>query len=244
MKVRYSENVKKTINSYRKSLNRYSLSKERKAQKIRLLRKYLKSTIKNICKTIGSESFPICNSKKLGQIFTPENEPCNKYLHQTTFADESETQWSISFMLVENNKTLLICSLMQSQLVSENVSNKVDSLLNKCFNKTPMNTNKCRLIRMNESEFENMVRNITRQVILESQEYACYKPVGLERFGFCDVMWSKNGVYLFRRRDDGEFLFGREREHGGYDLMETLPSWIGNEIKDLFPNEFVGVSFC
>lgn len=170
MNVKYSKEVKATIAEYAKSLLNYPISSERRKQKVRLLRQYLKSTIKSICQTIGTESFPICNYVDLGQVFIYNNEPTNRFLRQTNFSDESGTRWLISFMYIEGNKTILIYSLKQSQFVlKENKLNgKISLLLREYFQKhQPLNECRNYTVRMDESEFYDMVCSIAKRIINE-----------------------------------------------------------------------------
>lgn len=116
MKVKYSDDVKDTIRNYSDSLKNYLISKERRNTKIRMLRRYLHETIKSVVGTIGTMSYPLCQYEDLGQVFDQSHNPLNKNLRQTNFSDESRTQWSISFMVLEDN-TILICHLVQSSNV-------------------------------------------------------------------------------------------------------------------------------
>lgn len=129
MKVKYSNNVKIAIRQYAQVLKRYPISKERRNEKVRMLRNYLKNTIRIVCETIGSTSYPLCVFSNLGQKFDANRHPLNQYLRQTHFADESKTQWMISFIMLEDNNTILIENLKQtSSVVNETIVIKESQL--------------------------------------------------------------------------------------------------------------------
>ena len=117
MKTQYSSDVKNTLKEYAKSLKKYPISKERRNQKVRQLKQYLRNTIKQTSENIGTYSFPICKYEDLGQVFDLNRNPLNQHLRQTHFSDESKTLWEISFMLLEDKKTIFICCLKQSRFV-------------------------------------------------------------------------------------------------------------------------------
>lgn len=117
MRVKYSNDVKLTINEYTKSLKQYPISKERRNQKIRMLRNFMRNTIRTVCESVGNTSYPQCKFIDLGQKYGQNGVLLNPYLRQTHFADESGTQWLISFMLLEDNTTIFIQCLKQSRNV-------------------------------------------------------------------------------------------------------------------------------
>lgn len=117
MRVKYSDEVKQQIQQYSQSLKQYPISKERRNKKVRMLRNYLKKTIKQVSDNIGAMSYPQCMFVDLGQCISNNGKPLNQYLRQTTFSDESKTQWLISFMILEDNKTILIYCLKQAKNV-------------------------------------------------------------------------------------------------------------------------------
>lgn len=114
MNVRYSNNVKLAIQQYAQSLSVYPISKERKKQKIRTLRNFLRNSISMVSNTIGITSYALCTFSDLGQTFDDNHKPLNKSLRQTHFSDKSGTQWMVSFILLEDGNTIYIHSLKQT----------------------------------------------------------------------------------------------------------------------------------
>lgn len=114
MRVKYSNNVRLTIQQYASSLKRYPISPKRRNEKVRKLRSFLRIKIRMISETVGCNSYPLCRFADLGQVFNQNEMPLNQYLRQTNFSDESGTQWLISFMLLENN-TIFIQELKQAK---------------------------------------------------------------------------------------------------------------------------------
>ena len=68
MKIQYSNNVKNTLKEYANSLKKYPISKERRNQKVRQLKQFLRNTIKQTAENIGTFSYPVCRYEDLGQI--------------------------------------------------------------------------------------------------------------------------------------------------------------------------------
>lgn len=117
MKIQYSNNVKNTLKEYANSLKKYPISKERRNQKVRQLKQFLRNTIKQTAENIGTFSYPVCRYEDLGQILDVNRNPLNQHLRQTQFSDESKTLWEISFILLEDNRTIFICCLKQGRFV-------------------------------------------------------------------------------------------------------------------------------
>lgn len=235
MKVQYSNEVKVAIKEYKDSLSQYPISKERKSLKIRQLRLYLKKTIKEICQTSSAESFPLCNYRDLGQTFNQNNEPQNPFLRKTTFADESGTQWSISFILINNNQTVLIYCLRQSRfVVKENlVYNKVHTLLKECLSKRVLiNESKRPIVRLTESELHKMVATITEQIINEE-----YKEIGSQKYTLNNGIESKSIVSLQNKGGKQKFHIGED--DGCYVLYgEDLKTGKSEPTSYIFPELF------
>ena len=116
MSAIYSQQVKDTLYNYEQSLidkdSIYHVSRRRRLEKIKRLRKYLQSLSSN------AHSHPICDSMKLGQIFNANGEPLDLNLRQTNYKDESGTQWRMSFFQV-SPKVVEIYRLYQSSAVDE-----------------------------------------------------------------------------------------------------------------------------
>ena len=153
----YDVQVKNQLCDYEKSLSKYPIRASRRKVKVSSLRTFLQQLSKNVL------SYPICDKKKLGQVFSPTDEPLDKNLRQTNYQDESGTQWSISFFQVSKN-TVKIYRLYQTSYVSETISR----------NKT--------IIRLNESDLYRMVKESVKRILTEKKEDVTYKPIGPKTF--------------------------------------------------------------
>lgn len=114
MSAVYDIQVRNKLYEYEKSLNQYPISASRRREKVKMLRLFLQ----NLNRNIGQ--YPICNKKKLGQIILPNGNVFNSNLRQTTYMDESETQWSISFLPISANK-VKIYRLIQTRFIDESI---------------------------------------------------------------------------------------------------------------------------
>ena len=126
MSAIYDEQVRNKLYEYEKSLKNYPISVNRRLIKIKNLRLFLQNLSKH------PESFHICDKKKLGQIILPNGNFLNTKLRQTTYRDESNTQWSISFFQVSKN-VVKIYRILQSEFVDESIE-KVCSLIERINN--------------------------------------------------------------------------------------------------------------
>lgn len=133
--VVYDSQVKQQIEEYDISLKSYPISAYRRKEKVRKLRQFLQSIGKNAL------SYPVCDSKKLGQAFNAINKPIDASLRQAHYQDESGTQWRISFLQV-SPKVVKIYRLIQSKFVDESIRKTIrftesqfKSLLTECLMK-------------------------------------------------------------------------------------------------------------
>ena len=110
----YDIQVRNQLYEYEKSLVKYPISANRRKMKIKNLRVFLQRLSNN------PQKYPVCNKKKLGQIFNSKNKPLNLILRQTTYKDESNTQWSISFFQVSKN-VVKIYRLIQTKFIYESI---------------------------------------------------------------------------------------------------------------------------
>lgn len=110
----YDIQVRNQLYEYEKSLVKYPISANRRKMKIKNLRVFLQRLSNN------PQKHPVCNKKKLGQIFNSKNKPLNLILRQTTYKDESNTQWSISFFQVSKN-VVKIYRLIQTKFIDESI---------------------------------------------------------------------------------------------------------------------------
>lgn len=161
----YDVQVKNQLYDYEKSLRKYPIRANRRKIKVSSLRTFLQQLSKNAL------SHPICDKKKLGQVFSSTDEPLDKNLRQTNYQDESGTQWSISFFQISKN-TVKIYRLYQTSYVSETIGRS----------KT--------IIRLNEFDLHRMIKESVRQVLEENDSLVN------DKVGDYDVVYGN----LFRQK--------------------------------------------
>lgn len=91
---------------------KYKITQQRANEKFFNLRKYMRREIPS--KII---MFGICRYKDLGQRFNRMKQPMIKGLRQALYADESKTQWSISFFYRKVIDKLYYSRLKMSRLI-------------------------------------------------------------------------------------------------------------------------------
>lgn len=133
----YDAQVRNQLYEYERSLVRYPISPQRRRNKVKMLKRFLQSLSNNPL------SYPICNSKVLGQNYSHNGEPLFPNLRQANYKDESNTQWRMSFFQI-SPKVVKIYRLMQSSNVDE--SNN-------------------RIIRLTETQFMNMLTECISEII-------------------------------------------------------------------------------
>lgn len=212
----YDVQVRNQLYDYEKSLRKYPIRVNRRKIKVKGLRAFLQQLSKNV------SSYPICDKKKLGQVFSPINEPLDKNLRQTNYKDESDTQWSISFLQVSKN-TVKIYRLYQTRFVSEGTKR----------NKT--------VIQLTESELHRMVKESVRKVLIE------YKDSKAWGWDYLQKMYKNNGctdyeLAMLKKSYDQyaqeELSKGKIPNDSGYWLWHTQKTYKAqkNGIQTLYPN--------
>lgn len=157
--VVYDSQVKQQLEEYDISLKSYPISASRRKEKVRRLRQFLQSIGRNVL------SYPICDSKKLGQAFNAVNKPIDASLRQTHYQDESGTQWRMSFFMVSKN-VVKIYRLYQAQFVDESLKIRTINRFKIEYKDNTMKTNK-KVVRLTESELHNLISESVKQVLSE-----------------------------------------------------------------------------
>ena len=139
----YDAQVRNQLYEYERSLVRYPISPQRRRNKVKMLRRFLQSLSNN------PMSYPICNSKVLGQNYSHNGEPLFPNLRKANYKDESNTQWRMSFFQISPNM-VKIYRLMQSSNVNEGNN---------------------RIIRLTEDEFNEILTQSIHEVIKEEFDY-------------------------------------------------------------------------
>lgn len=212
----YDVQVKNQLYDYEKSLRKYPIRASRRKVKVSSLRAFLQQLSNNVF------SHPICDKKKLGQIFDQNGNATLNQLRQTNYQDESGTQWSISFLQVSKN-TVKIYRLYQTSYVSETIGRS----------KT--------IIRLNESDLHRMIKESVRQVLME------YRDSKVWGWDYLQKIYRNNGctdyelVMLKKSYDQyaqEEISKGGIPNDSGFWLWHTKKSYKAqnNGIQTLYPN--------
>lgn len=200
----YDIQVRNQLYNYEKSLCKYPISTSRRKVKISRFRVFLQHLSNNVL------SYPICNKKKLGQVFNANVEPFDRNLRQTTYQDESGTQWSISFFQISKN-VVKIYRLYQTKYVNEafkrcqTITRLTESNLNRIIKES------IRLILENNNssyrdrigEYEVVYGNLFRRKL-----YGCPEMGGVE--DICLYSNIKNGgktYALYRTYSSHKYFF-------------------------------------
>ena len=157
--VVYDSQVKQQLEEYDISLKSYPISASRRKEKVRRLRQFLQSIGRNVL------SYPICDSKKLGQLYDVGGNAILNILRQTHYQDESGTQWRMSFFMVSKN-VVKVYRLYQSQFVDESFKTRNINKFKIEYKDNTMKTNK-KVIRLTESDLRKMVNESVRIIISE-----------------------------------------------------------------------------
>jgi hypothetical protein len=115
MTITVSLQVYYQLLSYWKALStnpKYKITQQRANEKFFNLRRYMRREIPSKVTMFG-----ICRYKNLGQRFNRMNQPMIRKLRQALYADESKTQWSISFFYSEVIDKLYYSRIKMSRLI-------------------------------------------------------------------------------------------------------------------------------
>jgi hypothetical protein len=115
MTITVSLQVYYQLLSYWKALStnpKYKITQQRANEKFFNLRRYMRREIPSKVTMFG-----ICRYKDLGQRFNRMNQPMIRKLRQALYADESKTQWSISFFYSEVIDKLYYSRIKMSRLI-------------------------------------------------------------------------------------------------------------------------------
>ena len=115
MTITVSLQVYYQLLSYWKALStnpKYKITQQRANEKFFNLRRYMRREIPSKVTMFG-----ICRYKDLGQRFNRMNQPMIRKLRQAQYADESKTQWSISFFYSEVIDKLYYSRIKMSRLI-------------------------------------------------------------------------------------------------------------------------------
>ena len=115
MTITVSLQVYYQLLSYWRALStnpKYKITQQRANEKFFNLRRYMKREIPSKVMMFG-----ICQYKDLGQKFNRIKQPMIRKLRQALYADESKTQWSISFFYNEVIDRLYYSRIKMSRLI-------------------------------------------------------------------------------------------------------------------------------
>ena len=115
MTITVSLQVYYQLLSYWRALStnpKYKITQQRANEKFFNLRRYMRREIPSKVTMFG-----ICQYKDLGQKFNRIKQPMIRKLRQALYADESKTQWSISFFYNEVIDKLYYSRIKMSRLI-------------------------------------------------------------------------------------------------------------------------------
>lgn len=133
MKVVLSEEVKLGIAEYKESLKKYPISRKRREEKVRAMRRTL-------AKLGGKARFAVCDKEDLGQIKDENDNIMNNKLYMIIHKDEkSKKTWTFSYYIKEKPKQVVVVRMMYSPFVKDNFIPKIDKPYKRIFDDVPMN---------------------------------------------------------------------------------------------------------
>lgn len=112
MEVIFSNEVKRALEEYRKSLKLYPISIDRAHEKYESMVNFL-SELRN------SYALPICMYKDLGQKFDSAGNPQLKQLKRVNYQDKSRFQWAFGCLYNEEKNRMTIVKMLPSNQVRE-----------------------------------------------------------------------------------------------------------------------------
>ena len=113
MVVYITNDVKKTLNKYRNSLNNYPISRQRAHEKYNNMVDALLSLGNN------QNGCSLCVHKKLGQLFDNSGNPIYTNLYRFNYTDSSNFQWAFALIIDRPNDKITITKMMSGRFVTE-----------------------------------------------------------------------------------------------------------------------------
>lgn len=127
MVVYITNDVKKSLNDYKRALRHYPISRQRAHEKYNHMVDALLTLGKH---QVGCSP---CVHRKLGQIFDSMGNPVFKNLYRFNYADESKFQWAFALIIDKPKGTITITKMIPSRFVTESkksVSDIITEVIN------------------------------------------------------------------------------------------------------------------
>ena len=123
MVVYISNDVKKELNNYRKSLRNYPISRERATKKYNDMADALLS--------LGNDQTHCtpCVHKDLGQRFDIMGNVIFKNLYRFNYQDTSKFQWAFAVFIDKKNEKVTIAKMMPSSAIKESINRVLQKIL-------------------------------------------------------------------------------------------------------------------
>jgi len=112
MEVVLKKQVIRSLDAYKKALENYPITNERRHDKVDNMRIALEN-IKN-----NPTKYPICMYKKMGQKFDEEGKPLNLNLRLLKYT-ESKSSWYFAYLVDEKNDRVIVTKMNFSRFVTE-----------------------------------------------------------------------------------------------------------------------------
>lgn len=113
MVVYITNDVRNSLNDYRRALRHYPISRQRAHEKYNNMVDALLALGKH---QVGCSP---CVHRKLGQIFDNMGNPVFKNLYRFNYADESKFQWAFALIIDKLKDAITITKMMPSRFVTE-----------------------------------------------------------------------------------------------------------------------------
>lgn len=119
MEVIFSNEVKRALEEYRKSLKLYPISIDRAHEKYESMVNFLSELRNSI--TVP----PLCTFKDLGQVFDANGTPQNQNLRRFNYKDKSGYQWAFGCLYNEETNKITIIKMLPSNQVKEEIEKQM-----------------------------------------------------------------------------------------------------------------------
>lgn len=160
MVVYITKDVKQALNTYRNTLRKYPISRDRIHEKY--------NNMVNALLALGKDQSGLrpCMHKKLGQRFSSTNKPILMSLYRFNYSDESKFQWSFGVVIDKLNNKITITKMIPSSFVTES----------KIYNNTKSQYKMKQKIRLTEGDLHRIIRNCVNEALneLDARTYASY----------------------------------------------------------------------
>ena len=135
MSVRLSKSVKSGIKAYRKALEQYPISQQRREEKVRDMREFLMNLD-------GNKRFKRCQWEDLGQTKDENGNILNNDLLLAVYEDpKSKKQWGFSYIKDDVRNIVIVLRMMYMPFVKCSFTQRIDKPYKRIFDDMPIKRN-------------------------------------------------------------------------------------------------------